>query len=186
MEFPRTKSWVRVAWTVEDPDAYVAGLGAELLLNVQGEPTLVDFGGGSYVYAALRKGQAATLRAGSSDKDKASSWETLLGPAGALKPYVVAPPGKDTPAEGWAHVMDRQRCTAIAVEGFARAGEEAELTVDADGRLRLWRLFAPGSAPVPRGPKRLTFWLHFVGMPVQVGAATSPQAMLAPLRVEVR
>jgi hypothetical protein len=43
----------------------------------------------------------------------------------------------------------------------------------------------PGEGP-PAGAKRLAFWLHFVGMPVQVGAATSPQAMLAPLQVEVR
>jgi hypothetical protein len=76
--------------------------------------------------------------------------------------------------------MDRERCTAVAVAEFA-AGPGAEIAADADGRLRLWRSFAPGA-----GPKRLAFWLHFVGMPVQVGAATSPQAMLAPLRVEVR
>jgi hypothetical protein len=75
--------------------------------------------------------------------------------------------------------MDRERCTAVAVEGFA-AGPGAEIAVGADGRLRLWRPFARP------GPKRLAFWLHFVGMPVQVGAATSPQAMLAPPRVEVR
>jgi hypothetical protein len=68
----------------------------------------------------------------------------------------------------------------VAVAGFA-AGPGAEIAVGADGRLRLWRAFAPAA-----GPKRLTFWLHFVGMPVQVGAATSPQAMLAPLHVEVR
>jgi hypothetical protein len=79
--------------------------------------------------------------------------------------------------------MDRQRCTAVAVEGFAAPGQEAELAVDADGRLQVWRTFARGDTPVPAGPKRLSFWLHFVGMPVHVGAATSPQAMLAPLRV---
>jgi hypothetical protein len=26
-------------------------------------------------------------------------------------------------------------------------------------------------------------WFHFVGMPVQVGEVTSPQSMLAPLKV---
>jgi hypothetical protein len=185
MEFPRTKSWVRVAWAVEDPEGQVAGLGAELLLNLEGTPTLIDFGAGSNVYAALREGQAASLRAGGFGKVP-EPWETLVGPARALKPYVVAP-GKDgPPAEGWAHVMDKKRCTAVAVEGFAAAGQEAEIRAGADGRLRLGRTFAPAGGEVPKGTKRLTFWLHFVGMPVQVGAATSPQAMLAPLRVEVR
>jgi hypothetical protein len=189
MEFPRSKSWVRVTWTVADPERYVAGLGAELYLNVQGEPTLVDFGAGSCVYVPLRKGQRAVLRAGALGRvpgEGVAAWQTLVGRPGALAPYVVAPPGSSAPAEGWAHVMDRQRCTAVAVEGFAAPGQEAELAVDADGRLRVWRTFARGEVPVPPGPKRLSFWLHFVGMPVHVGAATSPQAMLAPLRVEVR
>jgi hypothetical protein len=190
MEFPRSKSWVGVTWTVADPNGYVAGLGAELYLNVQGEPTLVDFGAGSYVYAPLRSGQSARMRAGflgRTPPENALLWETLVGPAGALKPYVVAPADeRGTPAEGWAHVMDRTRCTAVAVADFAAQGQESEMTIDADGRLQLWRSFAPEGGGVSPGPKRLSFWLHFVSMPVHVGAATSPQAMLAPLQVEVK
>ena len=49
MEFPRSKSWVRVTWDVDDPKGVVAALGAELNLAVQGPRTLVDLGGGSYV-----------------------------------------------------------------------------------------------------------------------------------------
>jgi hypothetical protein len=46
----------------------------------------------------------------------------------------------------------------------------------------LTRTFA---ADTPEGgPKRLKFWLHFVPMPVQIGAVTSPPSMLAPLVVE--
>jgi hypothetical protein len=190
MEFPSSKSWVQVTWTVADPEGQVAGLGAELNLNTEAAPTLVDFGAGTYVYVALRKGQRAVMRAGSpgpGPAERAPAWTTLVGLPGALKPYVVAPPGPlALAAEGWAHVMDQKRCTAVAVQDFAVAGQESELSVDADGRLRLGRTFARAAAPVPRGPKRLAFWLHFVPMPVQVGAATSPQAMLAPLRVEVR
>jgi hypothetical protein len=190
MEFPRSKSWVRVAWTVDDPNGYVAGLGAELNLNVQGEPTLVDFGAGSLVYAQLRRGRTTLMRAGSlGRKDDASqpAWTTLLGDRNQLSLYVVASKRKDAPpAEGWAHVMDRERCTALAVAGFADVGQESEIRIDADGRLLISRTFARDEMAVPRGPKQLTFWLHFVPMPVHVGAATSPQAMLAPLRVEVK
>ncbi len=167
MEFPRTKSWVKTTWTVDDPEAFVSGLGLELNLNIAGEPALVDFGGGSMVYGQLRAGQAAALVAGP------QSWRVLLGPEAALEPYVAAGGGT---AEGWAHLMDRERCTAVAVEDFGR--REDRIEVAADGRLRLWKQFAGG------GSKNLTFWLHFVSMPVQVGAATSPQAMLAPLKVE--
>jgi hypothetical protein len=180
LEFPRSKSWVQVTWQVDDAAGVVAGLGADLNLNVQGEPTLVDFGAGSLVYAALKKGQTATLRSGPESK-----WETLLGPSESLKPYVVA--GRDpVKAEGWAHIMDRQRCTAVAIADFAAPGQQAEIAVDADGRLQLWKDFIAAGANPPPAAKKITFWLHFVGMPVHVGAATSPQAMLAPLQVSVR
>jgi hypothetical protein len=187
MEFPISKSWVRVTWTLADPKDDVAELGAELRLNVSAAPILVDFGAGSYVYATLRKNESAMLRAGRLDAAKTDRpiWDTLLGPAGKMSSYVVAAPGERRPAEGWAHVMDKQRCTAVAVEGFAEMGQEAELTIDAEGRLRIWRSLAPGGKAEARKPKRLSFWLHFVDMPVHIGAATSPQAMLAPLRVEV-
>jgi hypothetical protein len=188
MDFPVSKSWVRVRWEVDDPEGYVAGLGADLNLNVRDGPTLVDFGAGSLVYAALRPGQTAVLRAGSLAREAGTPrWETLVGPPSAPRPYVVAPPGaRAADAEGWVHVMDRERATAVALAGCAEAGQEAEMRVDADGRLQLWRHFARDGATPPGGTKKMTFWLHFVGMPVQVGAATSPQAMLAPLRVVVR
>jgi hypothetical protein len=188
MEFPVTKSWVRITWNVRDPQKDIEGMGMELRLNVPDAPVVVDFGAGSYVYAALRKNEVATLRAGRLDPAKADRpiWETLRGPARALRHYVVARPDDPRRAEGWAHVMDRHRCTAVAVEGFAESGQEAELTADATGRLRIGRTFARDEKSAPKGSKRLSFWMHFVGVPVQVGAATSPQAMLAPLRVEVQ
>jgi hypothetical protein len=186
MDFPRSKSWVRVTWTVDDPEGFVAGLGADLNLNIQGVPALVDFGAGSYVYAHLRKGQTAVLRSCEPRRRQnqlVPVWKTLVGQAEALTPYVV---GEGTPAEGWAHVMDRQRCTAVAVADFARAKGEAGIRIDADGRLRVWKHFGSRGKLPPVGRKTLTLWLHFVGMPVQVGAVTSPQAMLAPLEVRVR
>ena len=166
-EFPRSKSWAKTTWTVEDPEGFLSGLGLELNLNIEGEPALVDFGGSSMVYGQLRSGQAAALIGGP------QSWRVLLGPTAALEPYVAAERGL---AEGWAHLMDRQRCTAVAVEDFGRRQDRIE--ADAQGRLQIWREFRGA------GPKSLTFWLHFVSMPVQVGAATSPQSMLAPLKVE--
>ena len=70
--------------------------------------------------------------------------------------------------------------------GSAGPFDTSGIVVGADGRVRLSRDFAMGPGEPPRGPKSLNFWLHFVPMPVQVGAATSPQSMLAPLRVEIQ
>jgi hypothetical protein len=80
-------------------------------------------------------------------------------------------------AEGWVHVMDKQRATAIAIAGFGSETRD-RIEVSSDGRLLIRRDFLRG------GERNLHFWLHFVSMPVQVGAATSPQAMQSPLLVE--
>ena len=153
------------SWTVEDPERLVSSMMADLLLLVVGEPTLVDFGGGSMVYTALRKGQRAVMVAG-----PGPSWSIDIDGA----PYAD---GMQSSAEGWAHLMDLQRATAVAVAGFAETRRDS-IQVSADGRLMVRRDFPGG------GERSLKFWLHFVGMPVQVGAATSPQSMRAPLRVE--
>ena len=53
-------------------------------------------------------------------------------------------------------------------------GAVDEIRAEADGWLRLLRRFA---RPM-KGTRKMYFWLHFVDVPVQVGALTSPQAMM--------
>jgi hypothetical protein len=190
-DFPRSKSWVRVDWTVQDNDGLVTGMHASFYLHLEGTPTLVDFGAGSSVYVHLKDKQMALMRAGRFN-DTDLPWETLTGRddptlPNALTPYVVAPKRTGSPpAEGWAHVMDRERCTAVAVADFAADKQRSTISTNSRGELQVGRVFAPDGAAPPRGLKKLRFWLHFVSMPVHVGALTSPQAMLAPLRVEVK
>ncbi len=168
MEFPRSKSWVELHWKVDDPERSVSSLIADLNLLVEGPPTLVDFGANDTVYDALRPGATFALSAAPAE-ERSQRWFVRLND----EPYASG----SKPAEGWAHVMDKQRATAIAVAGF---GEETRdrIEVSADGHLLIRRDFSGGSE------RALHFWLHFVTMPVQVGAATSPQAMLTPLRIE--
>lgn len=83
---------------------------------------------------------------------------------------------------GWAHVMDRRRCLALAVDGFARQSHDS-IAVSAEGEVSLWRQFAEPAAAPPPGRKQLRFWLHFVQNPPHISAATSPQSMQTPLLV---
>jgi hypothetical protein len=163
LDFPRSKSWVKATWSVSDLSSQVAALGLDLNLNLSNPPALVDFGAGSLVYTPLKPGQSAALISGP------QSWRVLV----AGEPYVSAKQGR---AEGWAHIMDHDRATAVAIAGFG--SQDDRLEVASDGRLQIRREGA-GS-----GTQSLTFWLHFVTMPVQIGAATSPQSILAPLQVE--
>ena len=53
-------------------------------------------------------------------------------------------PGPDAPpAEGWAHVMDASRCTALGVADFSR-GSHDRIEIESDGRVRIARDFAGG------------------------------------------
>jgi hypothetical protein len=183
MAFPQSKSWVETTWSIDDPEGDVAGLEVDLRLAVDGDPTLVDLGAGSMVYGQIKGQERMTLRARASGlAGKDVPWEVLKGSPDRFASFAVPPQGQRGQAEGWAHVMDRTRCVALAVAAFGQAALD-EIEIGADGRLRLVRRFADRGAVPLRGPKTWTFWFHFVGMPVQVGAATSPQAMLAPLEL---
>ena len=164
LEFPRSKSWVEAHWTVDDPAPGVTGLMAEAHLQVDSQPLIVDFGAGTMIYATVRSGQSARMRS------TASGWGIEVNG----EDYAV---GRMPRAEGWAHLMDRRRATAVAIKDFAET--ESSIESWADGRLRIRR-------DVGQTPKSFTFWLHFVGMPVQIGAATSPQSMMHPLAVRVQ
>jgi hypothetical protein len=184
LTFPNSKSWVETTWTVDDPQGWVGGLGVDLSLAIEGEPTIVDLGASNTVYGYIKGKERMELSAGHAPglEGESGLWLIRKGAFDRLEPFAVSPRDGSARAEGWAHVMDRSRCTALAMAGFGRSSRD-RIVVDAAGRVRLWRDFAGNGAAPAAGPKSLTCWFHFVGNPVQVGAVTSPQAMLAPLDV---
>jgi hypothetical protein len=95
---------------------------------------------------------------------------------------IVAPNRFATPqVHGWAHVMDSRRCTALAVGDFAEESSD-QITIDGGGELSWAREVARRPDGGGRS-QRLEFWLHFVTMPVHIGARTSPRSMQEPLEV---
>ncbi len=179
--FPRSKSWVEVDARVTSPARDVAyDFLAQLNLDVTGEPILLDLGGSSTVYTTVRADERAGLVAIPND------WQVLKRKVkgGGLQLLAKSPKGaRAAPVpEGWMHVMDKTRCTAVALEEFGRTPGRESLSADGDGACRIIRSYIGADY----GERRLHFWMHFVPMPVQVGAVTSPQSMMAPLEVEVR
>jgi hypothetical protein len=179
LTFPSSKSWVEVNWTIDDRElGRIVELGLDLDLAIASALTLVDFGANGTVYCTIKDTERMWMTAG-----PRTGWQISK----TAKPNAIllaTSPGKlgDAPApaaEGWAHVMDATRCTAIAVADFGRKTSD-QIDVSANGRIRLARRFASGE----RSQKSMRAWFHFVGMPVQVGAVTSPQSMLAPPMVE--
>ena len=179
LEFVRTKSWVRGLWTIHGDSSGIKRMGVDLQLLLDDPESLVDFGAGDFVYATVTREQATRLQAGPRDRNHVP-WEVTHSTRDTMIPIVTASRRHDTPAvHGWAHVMDSRRCTALAVGRF---GEETVDSINVDGRGRLaWTREWPEER-ADRSP-RLEFWLHFVTMPVHIGARTSPRSMQEPLEV---
>jgi hypothetical protein len=151
---------------------------------IEGEPTLVDLGAIATVYGQLRKQERMILTAECSPGEKGHRFVIQKGPPDKLERFAEG--GRlFWPVEGWAHVMDATRCTALAVSEFGQRTID-RIDVEAGGRVRLERDYSGPNVSAPKHAKSLAFWFHFVPMPVHVGAATSPQAMLAPLSVNFK
>ena len=120
------------------------------------KPLLWDFGLGSWMYGTLAGDgdRVSLLRA-------AGAWQVQAFDGSVL---AVAPT-----FDGCGHFADAQRAVAF---GVIRPGDDTRIDLHPDGRLRL----------ASRGSE-LTAYFHFVGQPIPVTAATSPQAMVSPLKV---
>ena len=190
LDFPVSRSWVRMDWQLDDPDDRIAEIRLEVDLNLDAStsaaPSLVDFGAGTWVYSRLRSGQVAVLEAqrpGVGPPASAAAWRVSRGTAKALRAFVVSDPVRPVRAEGWVHLMDRKRCLALAVDGFGRERLES-IQATAEGGVRVRRMFASQKRGATHS-KSLRCWLHFVGFPPQQSAATSPRHMQTPPAVRV-
>jgi hypothetical protein len=153
-------------------------------------PTLVDFGAGTWVYARLAADQSAELQApvpAGTPTQSDPAWRILRGPVGSMTPFAVGSPARgerpdSVRAEGWAHLMDRRRCLALAVDNFGQEAAE-RILLTGNGEVTISRSDAPKSNSPRSGAKRLHFWLHFVFYPPQHSAATSPRMMQTPPQI---
>lgn len=181
--FPGPVSWVDVRVAIDDPEERVAAVGLQLRLNLDpatgAQRTLVELGAARTVYRSLFGNQYVELRA---DGQQASPWQVLRGVAGNVQPFMVAAQGSPA-AAGWAHIMDRKRCLAIAFDRFGEQGEE-RLGVAADGRLSAWKQFPTARSDTKTFTRRWRCWLHFVHFPPAQSASTDPYMMQHPLIVK--
>jgi hypothetical protein len=191
LSFPSSKSWIETVWTLNDPGNQIETMGLDLSLLVDQPPILLDLGAKSTVYATLKEHELITFEAGDVGSTRASTaaWVIRQGTAAKSEVLAMMRRGVGNEPEGWLHVIDRKRCTAMAVADFGKPalGALDRFEVHGNGRFRFERRFLTEKIGQrrPENPiKTLKFWLHFVTTPVPIGAVTSPQSMLAPLVVE--
>lgn len=173
---PNSKSWFDALLTVEDPRRVVRRLVFGAPYTVERAPAMYDFGVGSWVYGALRAGQSARLEVGARP-----AWRILTFPSGTGEPAVYASATASQPrSEGWGHLAETTvggRVVAFGSPELAQGRLSGSLRVAATGQVTLtWRV-------PPRHRHAVRALFHHVNNPAQVSAATSPAAMLQPLRV---
>jgi len=191
LTFPSSKSWIETIWTLNDPQNQIETMGLDLGFLVDEPPILLDCGAKSTVYGTLKERELMTFEAGDLPLTRGimPSWVIRQGTAEKSEVLAIMRRGVGNEPEGWVHVIDRRRCTAMAVADFGQPalGVLDRFEIHGNGRFRFERRFLTEKIGQrrPKNPiKTLKFWLHFVTTPVQVGAVTSPQSMLAPLDVE--
>ena len=179
MVLPGPVSWVEIQVQLDDPQGKLSELGMQLKLNLDrpsgAKPTLAELGAASVVYTSLYENYEMELRANSRSQ---TVWHILRGPRSNVRRFASATSKNAPPAQGWAHVMDRKRCLAIAFHQFGKERSE-RMRIQANGTLTAWR-----SLPQQKNQRKSNWrmWLHFVHYPYQWSAGASPQQMQNPVR----
>ena len=156
LDFPLGKSWVRVNCQVIDPNDIVAAIDSELQLRLEPKenpPILADVGAGGWTYATLGPEDKLIFRVGPRGESKRDSnqpaWQVDRLLAGRVVPFVRPPQvGTGVSPQGWGHLMDAKRATAIAVDQFAEKSDDT-IELGGQGHVRLQRVFGPQ----PRGAR---------------------------------
>jgi hypothetical protein len=188
LEFPLGKSWVCVDWSLNEIPQSVAGIGADFRLRLvpdKRHPVLADVGANGWTYAVLKQNESLAYLAEPAGALAKHVWSVDRIVGNVAKPYALpAESGAGPAPQGWAHLLDADRCTAIAVDQFAAHARDS-IRLSADGLVRLRRTFALDAATSAPAARHLKFWLHVVRSPAQIGAATNPQSMQTPPEVNI-
>ena len=177
---PDSKSWFDATMEVRNDARRDLSLALRVPYAMEKRPLRWDLDVGSWLYGTLRDGQQAVLRQNLPD-EWVVSLQAIGGGSQPTK-YAAAAPGQRR-FNGSGHLIDGAlggRAVAFGSPELAgRMPAGSGLTMTADGDVAfLWRF--RGASHV-----RARALFHHVSDAVHVSAATSPAAMLSPLRVSL-
>jgi hypothetical protein len=176
VEMPSSKSWVKVAAVVSDPGRQVRRLALHTPLALGPLPWVWDLGTPRWTYGVLRAPTDA-MAFEHIDGRTGDRWAVTTTANGRSQEYEVSRPADATFA-GWGHVQGGREVVAFAIAP-PPAAVPGTSRVSANGAGLTTFEFAPAA---PQTTHTLTVYQHYVSSPVQIGAATSPAAILSPLR----
>ena len=179
MEMPNSKSWLKMSAVVQDPGKRIRGIVFDSPLAFSALPLTYDFGTENGTYGAFRNATDTAVLTQTVNQKGPAGWLVRAGPQGGqLNDYESSPSGR---AHGSGHLLDARGAVAFGFADFAREQGTYRIALSGSGLASF--SFEPSR---PGTEHRLTVYQHFVSTPVPIGAATSPTAMLSPLKVDVK
>ena len=169
---PNSKSWFRASISVDDPEDLISGVSFETPLIVGVLPFVWDFGTDRWTYGSLQNATDAVRLSTPSTTDRSRDWEISTRRNEEWQVYEVSTEGAAIAT--WGHIQS-ERVVAFAMHDQRTDGVAHHIAIDGRGQLSM-TANAPGA-----GHHELTVYHHYVSVPVQIGAATSPMSMLNPL-----
>jgi hypothetical protein len=180
MEMPNSKSWLKLSAVVQDPSRRLSALTFHSPLAFSALPLTWDLGTDNGTYGAFRNATDTAVLQQTVNQKGPAGWTVRTGAAGGtLVDYESSPNSRA--AYGTGHLLDARGAVAFGFADFAREQGVYRIALAGSGQTTF--SFEPSR---PAAEHRLTIYQHFVSTPVPIGAATSPTAMLNPLRVEIK
>ncbi len=180
LEMPNSKTWLKTTVTVTDRTRRLRDVALERPYAFSGFPIIWDFGTDSGTYGVLRAATDQITLTQTATASGATGWKIESGPFNQRRAVEVSAGSRNKNATGWGHL---QNGTAAVAFGFARFGRDpGTYSIALSGSGQAIYRFIPAA---PATQHQLTIYEHFVAVPVAIGAATNPTAMLTPLSVTV-
>jgi hypothetical protein len=180
MEMPNSKSWLKMSAVVQDPSRRIRALAFDSPLAFGALPWTWDLGTENGTYGAFRNATDTAVLLQTVNRKGPAGWMVRTGSEGAtLGDYESSPTGRA--ASGWGHLLDARGAVAFGFADFAHEQGVYRIALSGSGQTSF--SFEPSRQATEH---RVTVYQHFVSTPVPIGAATSPTAMLSPLKVDVK
>lgn len=175
VEMPNSKSWVKLHAAVDDPTQAIRDLAINVPLTLGPFPWVWDFGTTRWTYGSMRAATDSVVMSDTVGATATGEWTVSSGPKG--REVAAETSGPDAASfGGWGHVQGAKEVVAYAIEGVKTRRGTYRVALDGSGQTTF-----QVSAPAAQAKHELTVYAHFVSTPVQIGAATSPAAILSPL-----
>ena len=175
VEMPNSKSWVKLQASVDDPTLAIRDLAINLPLTFGAFPWVWDFGTSRWTYGSMRAATDSVILSDTVGASGSGEWTVSSGPKG--RESATETSGADNASfGGWGHIQGGKEVVAYAVEGVKTRRGTYRIAIDGTGQTTFQL-----TPPAPQARHELNLYAHFVSTPVQIGAATSPAAILSPL-----